>query len=165
MRGLQLYLIKEEYDELMAQIEEAAASNEGIIPTEYSDRLDEIGQCYQDKMENCGIIVKNYLVEAEAIRNEEKALAARRRSLEGRAEWLKKYMSDNMDMGEVFETARVKVSFRKSDAVEIINVADVPDDCCVVTREPSKSAIKAILKSGHEVPGARLVEKWNLQVK
>jgi hypothetical protein len=165
MRGLQLYLIKEEYDELMAQAEEAAVANEGIIPDELSDRLDRIGECYQEKMENCGLIVKNYLAEAEVIRNEEKALAVRRRSLESRAEWLKKYMSNNMDMGEVFETARVRVSFRKSDAVEIISVTDVPDECCVVTREPSKSVIKERLKSGQEVPGARLVEKWNLQVK
>ncbi len=165
MRGLQLYVIKNEYDALMAQAEDYAAENEGVIPDDLSDRLDEIGECYQEKMENCGLIVKNCLVEAEAIRNEEKALAARRKSLENRAEWLKNYMSDNMDVGETFETPKVKVSFRRSESVEITNADAVPDDYCKITREVSKAAIKAAIKAGSAVSGAQMVEKYNIQIK
>ena len=66
-----------------------------------------------------------------------------------------------------FETAKVKLSFRASEAVEITDQNEIPKDFLVekVTVAPDKAAIKAAIKNGIYIPGAEIVRKENLQIK
>jgi len=56
---------------------------------------------------------------------------------------------------------------RKSEAVEIDDEDLIPDDMFreKVTRSPDKSAIKAALKAGQQIIGARLVSRANWTIK
>jgi hypothetical protein len=56
---------------------------------------------------------------------------------------------------------------RKSEAVEIDDEDLIPDDMFreKVTRSPDKTAIKAALKAGQEIVGARLVSRTNWSIK
>lgn len=119
------------------------------------------------KIDNSLCMYKNMVAEAKAIREEEKALADRRRVLENRAENLKKYVERSL-AGEKFESARNKVSYRRSTGVEI----DVPNVFALPAEflrykdpEPDKTLITKALKEGHDVPGCALVESISMQIK
>lgn len=67
-----------------------------------------------------------------------------------------------------FELVDHKLTSRRSEAVELdaeLSIADLPTDCIRVKREADKTAIKAALKAGQAVPGARLVERRSWSIK
>ena len=123
------------------------------------------------KIENIACYIKNLVVESKAIKDEEMALSARRKTTEKKAERLKDYLTYALQ-GEKFQTAKCAVSFRKSSAVEV-------DDCFVEWAQTSgnedllryklpevdKTAIKARLTSGEEIPCARFVQNMSIAIK
>lgn len=64
-----------------------------------------------------------------------------------------------------YDTALFKLSTRRSQAVEITDEASLPDDCFVIKREVSKTAIKKLLEEGLELDGAGIKENVSLQIK
>lgn len=125
------------------------------------------------KIENMALWYKNLTAEAEAIREEEKNLAERRKEAEKTAERLKGYLLIALN-GKKFSTARVACSFRKSTAVEFVNEAEFIQQMestghteYLKYEKPtvSKSAIKKAITEGIEVPGAALVQRNNISIK
>lgn len=129
--------------------------------------LDELNLAKDEKIESLCLWVKNLRAEASAIKDEEKNLADRRKAKENKADRIEEYIASNLN-GKKFETSRVKVSYRKSESVEILNEDAVPDrflDIQVV-RKPQKAEIKKYLKStDDEVPWARLNVNNNIGIK
>lgn len=123
----------------------------------------------EKKLEAYGCLIKNLTAEAEAIRTEEKNLAARRQAKEKTIERLKNSVLFSMQQfGETkHETAKVVFSFRKSVVVEVADDSKLPDKYLLfkTTIAPNKTALKDALKSGEVIEGATLVEKQNLQIK
>ena len=126
--------------------------------------LDELMMEREDKIENIILLIKNITAETNAIRDEEIALAKRRKTGENRAEWLKKYVSASLN-GEKFQTPRCSASFRKTKAVKIMNSEAIPEDYIRIKAEPNTMAIKDALKAGEEVPGAVLEDRLSLIIK
>ena len=124
----------------------------------------EVARCA--KLEAVACFVKGLEADAAAIRAEEKALAERRHVKEAKAERLRDYLSRSMQMfGDTkLETARVALSFRRSEAVEL-DEALLPSEWFVIKQAPDKAGIKKALKAGVHVAGAQLVERQNLQIK
>lgn len=121
-----------------------------------------------DKLEACAIMVKQFTADAEAIKAEIKALTQRARVASNKADSLKTYMERSIAPGEALKTPRVAIGWRRSEAVEFDDTLDVralPPEFTKTTIEPNKTAIKAALKQGDEIPGAYLVERQNLQIK
>ena len=116
------------------------------------------------KLENLCCWVKDLTAEAKAIREEEKNLADRRKAIESKAEKLADWLQRILD-GQKLETARCKVSYRKSESVTIADEEIIPIDFCIIKTAPDKAAIKAALKSGEEVPGAVLETNYNMTIK
>ena len=116
------------------------------------------------KLENIACWVKDLSAESKAIREEEKALADRRKSVEAKAAKLTEWLQRVLD-GQKFESARCKVSYRKSESVAIADEEIIPIDYCIIKTQPDKAAIKAALKSGEEVPGAVLETNYNMTIK
>jgi len=123
------------------------------------------------KIENISLWVKNLEADARAIRDEEKALAERRRASENKAENLTKYLSYFLQ-GQKYSSPRVGISYRKSEAVVVDDedafkawAKEKLPHCLKVTVEVSKTELKAELKAGTDVKFARLVEKQNMQIK
>lgn len=123
------------------------------------------------KIENIGLLLKNTAAEAKAIKDEEAALAARRKSAESKVERLKNLL-DYALRGAKFSTPRLKVSYRKSQTVEVSDgfVAwakdNAPDLLVYADPKPLKTAIKDAIKDG-EIPEdmARLETHENISVK
>ena len=121
------------------------------------------------KIENIGCWAKNLNAEAKAIRDEEKALAERRASIENKSERLKNYLSYILK-GEKYNSPRLNVTYRKSEAVEL----DVSDevfmevmagtDYVKLTPSINRKAITDALKAGETLP-AHIAERQNMQIK
>lgn len=135
-----------------------------------SDNLEDLQAAFDDKLEACGLFLKNLNAEAKAIREEEKALAERRRIIERKAERMNAYVLDALldkVEGHKFSTPRLALSTRKTASVGITDETLLPDDFVTVktTMQPDKSAIKKAIKAGESVPGACIIEDYSLQVK
>ena len=131
-----------------------------------ADELDQITMARDEKIENIALWVKDLLAEADAIKAEEQALAKRRKQAENKADWLKRYVAQALE-GEKFKTPRVAISYRTSEAVEILDEDLIPEEFLMIKTEykPDKKAIKDELKVGGEVEGAVLVKRTSLQIK
>lgn len=119
------------------------------------------------KIENIACYIKSIEADADALAAESKKMNDRAKRKKSRAESLRRYIANSMIMaGEFdFETVRVALSFRKSEAVEISDETVISKKYCNVTYKPDKKAIKEAIKNGQRVRGAALVEKQNLQIK
>lgn len=132
--------------------------------------LDELNLAFDEKIENICLWVKSLRAEASAIKIEEKNLKERREAKERKADRLESYVASNLQ-GKPFETPRVKVNWRKSESVEILNEDAVPESCLdiQVVRKPIKAEIKKKLKEaearGEEIPWARLNKSNNIGIK
>lgn len=130
-----------------------------------TSRLDELLLARDEKIENIALFIKNLDAEAKAVKAEKDNLAKRQKSIENRAEWLKKYLADNLQ-GESFKTAKTVISWRKSEVIEIRSMDDVPEDYLKFKEpEADKVALKKAIKAGQVFDGIALVEKNNIQIK
>lgn len=167
---MKLYEIVEEYESLLAAIDA------GEIPEEaLADTLEGIELLLDDKADNIACLIKNLEAEAEAIKVEEKNLSERRKSKEKRVKDLKAYLSETLlKAGRTkIETARNKITFRKSESVVIrdeesfISWAIMNNDELLTYKDPtiSLTAVKKAIKDGATFEGASLEVKENIQIK
>lgn len=119
------------------------------------------------KLENLGCWYKNLLADAEALKAQKSAFAEREKAARGKAESLRGFLGRYLN-GKKFETAKVAMSFRKSEAVEFDAkcIGDVPEEF-LKFKDPEldKVAVKKAIKAGETVPGCELVARQNLQIK
>lgn len=119
------------------------------------------------KLENVGCWYKQLLAEADAIKAEKQSLAEREKAKRNKADSLKAFLTTYLG-GKKFETAKVSMTFRKSEAVEFDAkcIGDVPEEF-LKFKDPEldKVAVKKAIKAGERVPGCELVARQNLQIK
>lgn len=127
---------------------------------------DELNMAFGEKVENIACYIKNLNSDIEDFKVEENQLAKRRKSLERKAEYLRRLLLDNMG-GEKYSSARCAVSFRRSEIVQVDSVEHIPAALLRVktTVEPNKTAIKDAIKAGQEISGCKLVENMSVQIK
>lgn len=119
------------------------------------------------KIENLGCWYKNLLADAEALKAQKNAFAEREKAAKAKAESLRGFLGRYLN-GKKFETAKVAMSFRKSEAVEFDAkcIGDVPEEFLKFKdAELDKVAVKKAIKAGETVPGCELVQRQNLQIK
>ena len=148
----------------------------------FNAKFDEIQMALNEKIENSMCFYKNLQADIEAFKAEEKNLAQRRKVKENLAERVKNRIDNYVTMqftdeeGNVdkenlnkwkFETSKVKLSYRKSDSVEVFDINSLPKEYVKekVELSPDKTALKKALKDGKEIEGAEIVTKLNMQVK
>lgn len=132
-----------------------------------SEDLDTLQADYLDKVEACALYAKNLESDARAIREEEKSLADRRRSLEAKAERLRDYITRSMTATghDKVETPRCRLSFRKTESVYVSEHATIPMEFVKLTETPDKQALKKAIKAGREFDGVWINTSRSLQVK
>lgn len=129
------------------------------------DKFDELSIERDVKLENICLWIKNLKAEAEALKNEKDAFAKRQKSVENKMDSLKNYLTTYLE-GAKFETARVKVSWRKSESVDYDDIYKIPDEF-IKYKEPevNKTELKKAIKDGMTFEGVRIVEKQNIQIR
>lgn len=121
---------------------------------------------YEEKIENCIKVVRNREANIEARSNEIKRLTELNKADERVNKRIKEAMKNSLLLTgrERVDTKLFKVSFRKSQAVEVEDLL-LPEAYKVATWKPDKKRIKEDLKNGFEILGAKLVENQNLIIK
>lgn len=139
------------------------------------DTLDSLNGAIEDKIDNITCVHKQQLYECAMIKSEIERLKQRLSAKENAADRLKDYIFTCMrTVGmEKLETARNKLSFRKSEKLMIDDQSGFvqwameynPDLLSYKLPEPNKTEIKRILKSGQPIEGCRVEQCMNLQIK
>ena len=127
-------------------------------------KFDALQMALEEKLEGIGCYVKNLEAEAAALNVEEKAFAARRKKAESKAASLKNYLAGYLQ-GCPFETLRVKVSFRKSESLDISEAAVIPEEYLKYSVDVNKADLKKAVKAGLVLDGVQLVQKQNIQIR
>ena len=129
------------------------------------DRFEELSLTRDAKIENICLWIKNLKAEAEALKAEKDAFAARQKAAENKMNSLKKYISNYLE-GTAFESAKVKVSFRPSEALDIEEGADIPEEY-LKFKEPDVDnvALKKAVKAGLQIAGVQIIQNQNIQIK
>lgn len=128
-------------------------------------RFEELQMERDAKIENVLLWMKNLKSDIAELETERKAFQEREKAAKNKFESLKKYITYALD-GANFKTAKVSVSYRKSEAVEIEEGAVIPDEY-LRFKEPEvdKTALKSALKSGVNIPGCCIVQNQNIQIR
>lgn len=121
---------------------------------------------YEEKVENYIKVMKNLEADVEARKNEIKRLTELNKADEKKKDHLKETLTISMELTghERVDTILFKVSFRKSQAVEVDELV-LPESYKVATWKPDKKRLKEDLKNGLEIVGASLVERKNLSIR
>lgn len=131
------------------------------------DALNSLNMEQSKKIEGIACFCIGLKAEADAIKTEEEKLKNRRNANEKTFERLREYIANSMNLigKDKISTARVVVSFRNSQAVEIQDENILPDEFKRTKVEANKAEISKALKEGKEVPGAVMVKNRSLQIK
>lgn len=161
---MKLYEINEEIENL---INGSIDRETGEVAPDFEEKYTELNMGRNDKIDNTLAYIKNKQAEADAFDGEIKRLTALKKSAEAEADWLKGYLSRNMEAGkEIFTSAHGKISWRKSERV-IADVDKIPEQFKKHIEEvkPDLVGIKKAIKAGEEVSGAFIEERHNIQIK
>lgn len=157
-----LYHISNELDNINEQLIESG----GELSPELQDKLAMTREELATKAANYGFVILKNQSEAAIIDAEIKRLKAIKDSLDNATDKIKEAISNAMiqyDLTEV-KTPTIKLSFRASESVEV-DESKLAQKYFNYKPTVDKTTIKADLKAGIEVDGARIVSKQNLQVK
>ena len=117
------------------------------------------------KIEGIALWHKNLVSDAEQYKAEKLAFAEKQSQAEKKAESLKNLLDMALG-GETFKSVKVNMSYRKSKAVEVMDVDFLPRKYLkIVPKSADKVALKKAIESGTKIRGVSLVEKLNLQIK
>ena len=153
---MKLYEINEQ---IMACID--SETGELIDP----EKLNELQTAKDEKIENLALWYKDLIAEANALKEEKEAFAAREKAANNKAESIKNYLSYALN-GENFKTTKCALSFRKSEKTVIDDIYSIPENFLKYS-EPTAdlTEIKKAIKNGEEIKGAHLEETQNIQIK
>lgn len=176
-----LFEISSDFAELFDQLETFDEIEDDAERAEvqeaWFDTLTGIEEEFEIKAENVAQFIKALRAEADDIREEEKALAARRRTKEKRAEALIAYLMGCMKQvrREKIETAKCRLSIRKNaESVQCADEDRLARDLLALGRtelirvkppELDKTALKKALQSGEIIGGAALGRTESLIIK
>lgn len=160
---MNLFNIKQEYINLVNTI----IDNNGELSPELSQALAINETELKEKAINYGYVIRSFEYENDIIDSEIKRLKALKEQKEKAIQKLKDAVSDAMNLYgiEKVESPALKLSFRKSESIEISENLDKRFMIEKVTFQPDKVAIKEAIKKGEQVEGAVLVINQNLQIK
>ena len=163
---MNLYELNKMYDEAL----DGAIDENGEIKSDVlTELLGEIAEAKETKVLNIACWIKDLDGDVDKFDAEIERLKARKKSVESKANSLKKYLNISLEPGEKFKDARAEISWRKSSSVEIIGdietFVQAYPNLCKVKVEPSKTEIKKAIESGELIIGAEIVNKQNMVIK
>ena len=165
-----LFELSEKYKHFEQIIEDENADEQAV-----SDTLEALCGAIDEKLEAVGIVLKTLKVEADALKAEEKKLAARRAAKENHIRTLKEYLLVSMNelSRDRFETPKTAISVCSTKAVKIADESKLIEwllknrDDMLVYNTPGidKRLLKEALMDGGEIPFAGIENRKYLRIK
>ena len=160
---MKLYEIANQYRDALDNIE---VDENGELLN--ADQIEAVDGAFDDKAEAVAVYIKELSCFSSALKDEKKRIEARIKATESKVEWLKGYLTRQMEVAQKEELKGLKasISFRQSISTRI-DECQLPKKYWRVTtkREPDKDALKKLLKDGVKIRGAELVVNRNIQIK
>lgn len=161
---MNLYPIQQQHLALISIVED----NDGEVADDVYNALQLTEAEFKEQALSVGYCVKHLEDRADTIKKEIdrlKGLLSRTTSAGAAIELKLKNAMQQFGMPEI-KGETLKLSFRKSESV-LVDEDVIGRDWCITktTHQPDKAAIKKALKEGQAIPGARLVENQNLQIR
>jgi len=162
---MNIYQIQNEYLLLINQIIE----NGGEVTPQQELNLQITREQLQDKGTNYAFVIKKLDAECDIIDAEIKRLSELKKVRQNACERLKSNISHAMQIFEVdkIESPLIKLSFRKSQSVNVSDVNSLPVEykTIKVTESADKVKIKQALLNGEVIEGCEIINSQNLQIK
>lgn len=145
------------------------ADEDGVIDPSLLPVVSEAKELVESKAVSIGCIIKQLNTYKAQIDEEVKRLKAMSDTLGNRVDYLKNATSTVLKHCgiERIDGVQAVISFRKSETTVIDDESELPDEYIAtkITTSPDKTKIKNAIKAGMVVPGARVVEQQNIQIK
>lgn len=136
------------------------------------DTLEALTGDIQEKSTNVAAYCRNLEAAADAIDDAAKQMKERAGKVRKRAESIRAYLLHNMQACEIskIESPYFTLTVRKNPpAVTVFDADQIPADYMrqkpAPPPEPDKTAIKAALQAGSDVPGCKLEQGVRLEIK
>ena len=130
--------------------------------------LDSIKDEFDKKAENTVKVIRNFEADIQALRDEEKRLADKRKSLEKKKEDLKEYLYFNMERMKVrkVNAGIFDINIQKNPpSIKILDEATIPLKYKILTYNLDKKQLKEDIKNGLEIDGAELVQTEGIRIR
>lgn len=166
---MKLYEVEERIQTILAMLEEDAE-----VSAENDRLIDELSKLEMDKQEMLTWLVKklmNIRGEVAGVKAEAARLSDYKKTLEAQDARLVKVISSFSPEARDFGIAKLK--YTKSEETEIQDEEMVKEwliendhpECIKAKYEVQKTPLKALIKNGATIPGARLIAKNNPSIK
>ncbi|MDD5851602.1 MAG: siphovirus Gp157 family protein [Galactobacillus timonensis] len=161
-----LYELSGEYLELLEMAEDPETD-----PQAFSDTLESLDWEFEDKADGYAKIIAQMSADSGAIGDEIKRLQARKKSMEGNIDRMKKSLQMAMETTgkRKFKTSLFSFGIQKNPprvVMDAENLTDIPIDY-LVPQDPTvdKKKIMAELKSGAALPFAHLEQDEGIRIR
>jgi hypothetical protein len=162
---MNIFKIQSEYQQIVTQLIE----NGGELTPELELAMQITKDNFHSKSESYGYCIREINYNKEIIEKEIERLQKLNKSCNKTIDRLKANIEMAMITFEVdkIETPLIKISFRKSESVEVEDVNQLPNEYKVikVTEAADKFKIKDAIKAGIEIIGCYLKTNRNIQIK
>lgn len=167
MNNLSLYQISAEFRDMVDHLTNTQDDAQAI-----ADTIEAESYPLEVKAQNVAYAIRNLEASAAAIKQAEQDMAERRKRIEKRAEQVRDYLKQCMELAGVskIDCPHFQLSIQKNPpSVDIFEQALIPASFMKTPEPPppapDKTAIKAAIKAGQEVPGATLTAGTRLAIK
>ncbi|HFC0260162.1 TPA: siphovirus Gp157 family protein [Neisseria gonorrhoeae] len=139
--------------------------------TEREDTLEAVIGQFEVKAQSVIAYIKNQEITEKMLEEHIGRMTGKLKAVKAQNQSLKDYLARNMQAAGITEIkaddGTFKASFRKSEAVVILDEAQIPAEFMreAVKTEPDKTAIKKAIESGRQVAGAKIEGRKNLQIR
>ncbi|WP_215217873.1 siphovirus Gp157 family protein, partial [Neisseria gonorrhoeae] len=139
--------------------------------TEREDTLEAVIGQFEVKAQSVIAYIKNQEITEKMLEGHIRRMTGKLKAVKAQNQSLKDYLARNMQVAGITEIkaddGTFKASFRKSEAVVILDEAQIPAEFMreAVKTEPDKTAIRKAIESGRQVAGAKIEGRKNLQIR
>ncbi len=151
---MQLYKLNEQYQEALRFFEDNDIDQQCV-----TDTLEALEGEIKGKCLSVAMMIETLEASASAKSEVAKRQAARAKAEKTQAEWLRKYLADQVKSMGISKLDNDQITLRLNKPrkrVIIDNENDLPDSVMVVKTSVDKTAVKRLLDSGEGLSGAHL---------
>ena len=140
--------------------------------TERQDTIEAVIGQFENKAQSVAAYYLNMAAQGDLLEAHIKAMQAKLQTVREREARLKDYLATNMKAAGILKIEADNGSFtaklvKNPPCVDIWDESQIPDDMMrqKITFEPNKTAIKAAIQEGRDIPGAKLEQAESLRIK
>jgi hypothetical protein len=162
-----LYKIAQNYQLALTELSEI----DGLDPQVLADTLEGMAGDFETKSLNVAAYFLDLDAQADAIKEAERKMAARRKAIENHSQRLRDYLKQNMLQCGITRIDSPEFSLRVQKTAGSVVISEeslIPDDFVEIieTRKIDKTALREAIKNDpNAVIGAHIQENWALIIK